>query len=755
MQTAIVKALANIGMVSKFSGQYYAEQTLKNTALVVTVDGVGLIQFPITKDAIQKLLSLSKPAQYGLGAKTLADKTVRNTHEITADKVQVTYEGQHFTAMMDKIRATLGLSDQTKLIPHLHNMLIYEAGQFFKSHQDTEKLDNMVATLVIALPCPHIGGDLLIHHNKDKHRFVSENLDTDSIDCVAFYADCPHEIEKIKKGTRVVLTYNLVLEGGDSLKTSAINPALKKALKDYFDIPVHTERSEPLKLAYVLEHSYTEHSLNWNRLKGVDGQRGRELASVAEACGLVPHLALAEIHECWSTEGGDYDSDDTEPVELIDSGITLSTWFDIDNRRLPYTACSILEDEICSNVKYTDSDPDDEEYEGYMGNYGNTVDYWYRRAVIVLWPKSDQVAMQFKFDYPSAVQALVQLAQKPGNQQAVLNTIRTSGDLLCQYRHRSHHADKDKKKATDYLDSFARIAAYIDHKGTAQNILRHFSVHDVTAHNVASFVLLQDRYGTGWCLGLFNVPKEKAKADYSFRSEPRPAEETEAFACAAIKAGLDMELLNYIIDDAFDVHIKSDTENSRWEKPEILKNSLPERMRNAKALLRASFVLTGTAAGQKLINHIITSPSHYPLTACAEGLIDLLESEAPKAHAVTVKTLRDHVMKVMDMELGKGAKAADDWSIASQLPCECEHCRTVNAFLAAPNDRSKTLAIVQQHRNHVMENFKGQLLPVKIFVITKGSPHKLVLDKLPELQKEANDRFNDLKALRKKLGVIG
>jgi hypothetical protein len=98
MQTAIVKALANIGMASKFSSQYYAEQTLKNTALVVTVDGVGLIQFPITKDAIQKLLSLSKPAQYGLRAKTLADKTVRNTHEITADKVHVTYEGQHFTA---------------------------------------------------------------------------------------------------------------------------------------------------------------------------------------------------------------------------------------------------------------------------------------------------------------------------------------------------------------------------------------------------------------------------------------------------------------------------------------------------------------------------------------------------------------------------------------------------------------------------------------------------------------------------------
>jgi hypothetical protein len=216
-----------------------------------------------------------------------------------------------------------------------------------------------------------------------------------------------------------------------------------------------------------------------------------------------------------------------------------------------------------------------------------------------------------------------------------------------------------------------------------------------------------------------------------------------------------MELLNYIIDDAVDVHIKSETENSRWEKPESLKQSLPERMNNAKALLRASFGLADTTAGKKLINHIITSRSHYPLTACAEGLIDLQELEMPKAHAVTVKTLHDHVTKVMDMELSKGTKAADDWSIALQLPCKCEYCRTVNAFLAARNEQSKTLAIVQQHRNHVMENFKGQLLPVKISVIAKGSPHKLVLDKLPNLQKEANDRFKNLKALRKRLGATG
>ena len=50
---AIAKALTNTRTTSKFSGKYYAEQTLRNTALTITVDGVGAIEFPINKDKIQ------------------------------------------------------------------------------------------------------------------------------------------------------------------------------------------------------------------------------------------------------------------------------------------------------------------------------------------------------------------------------------------------------------------------------------------------------------------------------------------------------------------------------------------------------------------------------------------------------------------------------------------------------------------------------------------------------------------------------
>ena len=41
---------------------------------------------------------------------------------------------------------------------------------------------------------------------------------------------------------------------------------------------------------------------------------------------------------------------------------------------------------MCVTTPSADLVPHQSEYEGYMGNYGNTLDRWYRRAAIVVWP---------------------------------------------------------------------------------------------------------------------------------------------------------------------------------------------------------------------------------------------------------------------------------------------------------------------------------------------------------------------------------
>ncbi|KAB7744205.1 hypothetical protein GA707_12240 [Nostocoides sp. F2B08] len=44
------------------------------------------------------------------------------------------------------------------------------------------------------------------------------------------------------------------------------------------------------------------------------------------------------------------------------------------------------DEEVCAPTPSRRLTPHDSEHEGYMGNYGNTVDRWYRRAALLVWP---------------------------------------------------------------------------------------------------------------------------------------------------------------------------------------------------------------------------------------------------------------------------------------------------------------------------------------------------------------------------------
>jgi hypothetical protein len=59
---------------------------------------------------------------------------------------------------IEDVQRELGLEGQ-KLQCHLYNLLLYEPGGFFLPHRDGEKLDRMVATLVVVLPSSFQGAN--------------------------------------------------------------------------------------------------------------------------------------------------------------------------------------------------------------------------------------------------------------------------------------------------------------------------------------------------------------------------------------------------------------------------------------------------------------------------------------------------------------------------------------------------------------------------------------------------------------------
>ena len=236
---------------------------------------------------------------------------MRDTGEIAPAALALHWAEGALQGLLADVALALGLDE---VQAHLHNLLIYGPGQFFKPHQDTEKHPGMVATLVLVWPSAHIGGALRVVHGADEGRLQSQHLQVDSLRWCAFYADCQHEVLPVQEGWRVVLSFDLVVPARMRHGEAAAAPALVRALREQC-FPEGEPSTQPW--VFLLDHEYTEHGLRWQLLKGLDRARVAALRSAAQQLGLVMHLALAEIHESWTAtlryRGRWYQSEERPP----------------------------------------------------------------------------------------------------------------------------------------------------------------------------------------------------------------------------------------------------------------------------------------------------------------------------------------------------------------------------------------------------------------------------------------------------------
>jgi len=403
-------------------GAFSAQILAPADALQVEVDGVGVVQAPVRAPLAKKLIAVGRPAKFGRGERTLTDTSVRDTWEITPDLV--TLDGPVWEAtlgaVLGGVRDELGLPPTTRLRAELHAMLVYGKGQFFLPHQDSEKDDAMVGTLVVSLPSAHTGGELVVEHGGESVTYWTSKED---LSFVAFYADCRHQVRPVKSGYRVTLTLNLLADGETGAQGAGPVADLAHCLTEHFTTPAtrrygRTDPAPPNRLVYLLDHEYTQRGLNWKRLKGVDAERAALLRAAAQRAGCEAVLALAEVKETWDAwpsdedPWGDYDyyddededdvedydyhdasrdrggdHDDYQLNELIDDEITLGWWTSLDGTGGEPVSLHVPDSEVCATTPSADLAPCQSEYEGYMGNYGNTLDRWYRRAAVVVWAR--------------------------------------------------------------------------------------------------------------------------------------------------------------------------------------------------------------------------------------------------------------------------------------------------------------------------------------------------------------------------------
>lgn len=556
------------------------------------------------------------------------------------------------------------------------------------------------------------------------------------IKCVAFYADCHHEVEKVTHGYRIALTYNLVLKSQEDSIAEHTNRLLEKALEDYFN---KNDSANPLNLAYFLDHTYTEHGLRWNLLKGIDRANASSFYTAAKKLKLIPHLALVEIHKSWSVEG---DEDDPEIGEIIEDETTFSYWIDVSNQRLPFIDYSISDDSICWTKKTEDFEPVDSEYEGYMGNYGNTMDCWYRRAAIVLWRESDRIQMNFLLNYESAINELVTLIKTPGHEEKVLEIIVRAGETLFK------HTNKNKKED---FEIFTNIALYIQNKGLAQLLLSHFEWKVLDFDIAKSLINLLDVYGIDWCLELIEKWK-KPRLFYRASHDDLLLENINSLVTNLLDNEKSIPLIESILITQGTSLIESD-KGLRWYKPTGLKETLPTRINTVINFLKACSAIPDISIIDAIIEHLISNPRFYPELNLAE-LFFTLQNNIPDHCMSRYEKLKNYLINAIQEELNSGLRSKDDCSIQTTLPCKCEYCKIATDFLNSPTEKIKIWPIVTDTRNHIMSEFNDLGLPVDISVEKKGSPYKLILKKGDTLYEAAKERFDLLNLYLRKLKTV-
>ncbi|MEU4227150.1 2OG-Fe(II) oxygenase [Nonomuraea sp. NPDC026600] len=712
------------------SGQAAASvyRKLAMTDLSIEVAGVGALRFPVSTEQVAQLREVGLVARFGRGTQTLTDPEVRDTWEIPKELLSIEWT-ERFGSILTVMRDEMGLPSHCELTAELHSMLLYEIGQFFVTHQDSEKDDAMIATLVVTLPSGYTGGELVIEHGGRRVEYKGSKV---ALPLVAFYADCHHQVLPVKTGHRITLTYNLLLTGESSAPADdALAGPLAACLAEHFTTPIapsygRAPAKPPARLAYLLDHEYTARGLSWGRLKGSDAGRAALLRAAAERADCEITLALAEIQETWDAyeDDDDWYSHDEEEDEgegeytlqdLIDSSIKLSHWL-TPAGRLEEITLGLGEEEVAASTPSADLEPYASDYEGYMGNYGNTLDRWYRRAAVVIWPRS--------LDFASRAEA------SPGWALDELTAMVEAGQVN-EAREAAQSLEPFWTGSTQNAGTVLKVANGLDNPQVAALLLRPLKLEWLTPGHGPALAELVTRYGEAWLTSLL-ADWSREWRPHSYGSDQERLDWLTGLP--ALGRALPAEIFQRILKVAWTWQSEQVRALLAVPSPSRRQEWLAEYGAPVAAVIEAAAGCGASALVQEVV------------AACRTDRDQVLALAALKAAGPGMAEfgpLATSCAAVLRARLTRPLRAPDDWSIELPAGCACELCSTLGAFLRAGGRRALEWPLVKDGRRHVHSRIDSAELPVTHQTRRQGRPYTLVLTKTQALfdhEREARGR---------------
>lgn len=733
------------------------------------VANVGTIRLPLGKTQAAKLIRQCTQAPYGKGVETLVDTSVRCVWELDPKRFSLTNPqwNESIAKLVGDVEKALGLGD-ARLTPHLYKLLVYEKGSFFKPHRDGEKLDGMVATFVVALPAVHRGGELVVENEGQRHEIhFAGAASGHSLSFAAFYADCEHEVLPVSDGYRLCLVYNLTLTPARGKKTPRAprtGQAVSKIASLLSNWPIG---QQPVKLAITLDHRYSQQGLTLDALKGVDGSRANVLFEAAEQAGCLAHLALLTHWQSGSAEGGDYygryrnrrgrnryrswsydDEDDDESAsgegtgyemgEIYDHGLSVNDWSDRDGKKPAFGHMRLEEDEIVSAVPLDAWEVSREEFEGFTGNAGMTLERWYHRAAVVIWPRHNRFTVLCGAGTDAAIaglETMVQQAKRARESEqaearrdclsfakAILDDWQKSGGNrhFSMYDYSSYAPLRDKPDRS----RVAGLLVDLDSPELMSRYIGHVMPGEPSLKLDRSFVAFGKQHG--W--STFASALESLWDESTATTIGRNADLLALLCTKPDKDAERIDLCQRLAERAVDAveRLDGSTQVHDWRLREL------DRAALLATLVKALVSVGADEPARRLVDHAALDEARYDLTEAHLKAVFSLEAWLSK-HAErsldAVASWVSYCRRELELRTASAPRAPTDFRREANWKCSCGICRELRQFLADPTASERGFPLAKDRRAHLHQVIDANRLDVTHETKRTGRPFTLVCKK--------------------------
>ena len=583
----------------------------------------------------------------------------------------------------------------------------------------------MFGTLVIQLPSDYSGGKLIVYHHGKKSEF-----DYSGPDCcgncyfTSFYADCQHEIEKVTKGYRSCLIYNLMYQGLDECPTPIDNQAqvsaTVSAMKQWQE---DVESSNcPETMTYLLEHKYCEASLSFRLLKNGDRAVADLLAQAKAKVDFDVYVGHIKFTEHWAA---DYYRGQFEEIECCDESVSAKHLKSSDGERTIAEIDIYMSSFVPENF-FDAIDPDEKEYKEATGNEGATIDKQYNWTALLLWPIKkrmavigvDTVIKFFKQDLDAGKKDLDDVARE------ILKEIR--------------HARPSVQSGLIFLDALQAIgdakliAEMLDVIAVINGFYRYDSfIEDATF--CSSITSIGQKHG--W--DIFSSPFQTMFAKCS-------SDNVEKY-CTFLKKMILSKMLgdeNDLYANLFSIIVKclADERDATERSPSPYMTSLyrymgfdPQTVYRSKEFVCELFNLSSAVGTNdtylSLASALCSKPVRYPVQdSLGPAVVDVCKSTKVDKDG-PFHVILTYCISQLEAALQEVISAPANNVKPVELLCSCDDCDELAEFLEHPTEVQHRFKISKNRRRHIHEQLENSGADATDTTERIGKPHTLVVTK--------------------------